>query len=1585
MIQTARYLAMESSLLAHRSDFEDSQASGAEGRARKRFQRTTSENEDPLRKNGFSLPFGRQNNNNNNTSSTTATPTEQKMPQHARRRSTLRDNNKAPLLGPRPLENKRVTSESHVASHRPSYLPQSTSEHSLSQSVASGNNPRYNFAPQRQQEESRDRQEGHTEPDFLPSVNFDDFHERITSYRPDLNSFPTPGTRGRLRLESPSTSTSTRARLDSPSTRATLDSPSRLRADGKLGNMRTAMDGDTGRGLPEQPKIPRSASLVRRFSNARRTTSRSTDTTSMLPPAAPVSGRARRQSTLPSAPATGTNTATRAPRKSVGPGLITQGFEERRAAREAQPSSGSVSRTSSVNKGPRQSLAPGSVNLAEPSRTFANRNLKTKSLQPPPRNTSQSFLTPGPGTPINSTAPQGNALSPGRPAGNRTHTPSSSGNKRQSTMQQHVSGLGARTISPTDARRLKRMSTAPPRPPVPQAPLTPQPDSLQNLRANLHSPAIFQTPKSLTPSSARGTPDIAPKTSGALGLSISQASSLASLRQSNGGSTSRNSQILNSSRLPTAKPRNVHSSAGVADDEEVPPVPAIPKAFESPKDQVPHEQNGSYFPARRTRTDSEEPPLPGRASRTQAGSRSQTGSKLASRPSIDSPRTSLSQDGRNISLSANNPRHRRPMTSNVGESDRSMAGAGPNVNKKTLQPLRLPPLNLLPLSTPTAARIASFAAPSQETNDRHATPPPKRTNTKTPSTPMTASKATFFSRSQRETEDEYQVFNLRSASSHHAIHNGFGDRGVGISPTTPIAIPSPITRQGAPTPFSSNSLPKNSSDFGGHLFAKPMDEYTYDHHVNAQMANEKAPSPKPVPVSKRDAASTRTSTSDEPSTPASTTSLRRKLSLSWKRSSSKASQRAKAEAERQERAERPEMTDKQREEVKRASRQQTEMPPPKLPASATWNVSPNQGEPQQSRPSLDQRLRKPSSNNTNVVASNNNTSLDAEMSIFMGSSESKPEGYAPPTYADHRHVASRSTSSSLLNPMQRMLGAKSSLGTLKARHLDTNLDKDDLAADKIMEKMGSRRKDFELAARELDDLHRRAHPKERASPVQAVQMVNLNIFERGEIIDYKEVYFCGTRAAKKHVGDLDQSTNNFGYDDDRGDYNIVMGDHLAYRYEVVDMLGKGSFGQVVRCIDHKTGQLVAIKIIRNKKRFHQQALVEVNILQKLREWDPENKHSMINFTQSFYFRGHLCISTELLGMNLYEFIKAYEFKGFPLPLIRRFTKQMLSSLTLLKSKRVIHCDLKPENILLAHPMHSEIKVIDFGSSCFENEKVYTYIQSRFYRSPEVILGMSYGIPIDMWSVGCILAELLTGYPIFPGENEQEQLACIMEIFGPPEKHLIEKSSRKKLFFDSMGKPRVTVSSKGRRRRASSKTLQQALKCDDEYFLDFITRCLRWDPERRLKPEEAMRHEFVTGQKRGAPVSNRTRIMQGTGPTSAAQSPIKRFNTVQTPQRKTTEGSRPLPEPPQTSFRHGSAVPPPSASPVKPMHPGAGRRHSTFTAGQTGGKRNVSAAPGGNNAVSGGSNLPRVALPPGRSVSGKPDLASAAAVASLRPR
>lgn len=211
--------------------------------------------------------------------------------------------------------------------------------------------------------------------------------------------------------------------------------------------------------------------------------------------------------------------------------------------------------------------------------------------------------------------------------------------------------------------------------------------------------------------------------------------------------------------------------------------------------------------------------------------------------------------------------------------------------------------------------------------------------------------------------------------------------------------------------------------------------------------------------------------------------------------------------------------------------------------------------------------------------------------------------------------------------------------------------------------------------------------------------------------------------------------------------------------------------------------------------------------------------------------------------------------------------------------------------------------------------VYTYIQSRFYRSPEVILGMSYGLPIDMWSLGCILAELKTGYPIFPGENEQEQLACIMEVFGPPEKHLIEKSTRRKLFFDSQGKPRMIVSSKGRRRRPSSKTLQNALKCDDEAFLDFVSRCLRWDPEKRLKPDEAMNHEFITGRK---PIRMRSNnYLSGT---AASDSKERRY----------TAYSRPLPEPPAQKKTYGT-----SNSPLKVAAPSASTAAATGATTNTG--------------------------------------------------
>jgi len=261
-------------------------------------------------------------------------------------------------------------------------------------------------------------------------------------------------------------------------------------------------------------------------------------------------------------------------------------------------------------------------------------------------------------------------------------------------------------------------------------------------------------------------------------------------------------------------------------------------------------------------------------------------------------------------------------------------------------------------------------------------------------------------------------------------------------------------------------------------------------------------------------------------------------------------------------------------------------------------------------------------------------------------------------------------------------------------------------------------------------------------------MNQMTLFEQGEILDFPQVYFVGSTKQKVRPNG-DASTNN-GFDDERGDYTVVPHDHINFRYEILSILGKGSFGVVLKCFDWKTSQHVAIKLIRNKKRFHHQELVEVKILEHLRDRaDGDAGQTMVTMTEYFYFRNHMCISFELLSINLYEFIKNNKFQGLTLSLIRRFALQMLVSLRYLKQEKVIHCDLKPENILLKQPNKSNIKIIDFGSSCFKDERIYTYIQSRFYRSPEVILGLPYDMAIDMWSFGCILAELCAPLPPAP--------------------------------------------------------------------------------------------------------------------------------------------------------------------------------------------------------------------------------------------
>jgi len=147
----------------------------------------------------------------------------------------------------------------------------------------------------------------------------------------------------------------------------------------------------------------------------------------------------------------------------------------------------------------------------------------------------------------------------------------------------------------------------------------------------------------------------------------------------------------------------------------------------------------------------------------------------------------------------------------------------------------------------------------------------------------------------------------------------------------------------------------------------------------------------------------------------------------------------------------------------------------------------------------------------------------------------------------------------------------------------------------------------------------------------------------------------------------------------------------------------------LKCYDHKLKEVIALKIIKNKKKLHKQGKIEINLLELLRDNDEEDERNIVRIKDSFTFRNHVCIVFECLNMNLYQFIKNNEFQGFSAALTKRFASQVLISLDYMRKFEIVHCDLKPENVLLVKPNKSQVKLIDFGSSCFEKERYYTYI------------------------------------------------------------------------------------------------------------------------------------------------------------------------------------------------------------------------------------------------------------------------------------
>jgi serine/threonine-protein kinase PRP4 len=341
------------------------------------------------------------------------------------------------------------------------------------------------------------------------------------------------------------------------------------------------------------------------------------------------------------------------------------------------------------------------------------------------------------------------------------------------------------------------------------------------------------------------------------------------------------------------------------------------------------------------------------------------------------------------------------------------------------------------------------------------------------------------------------------------------------------------------------------------------------------------------------------------------------------------------------------------------------------------------------------------------------------------------------------------------------------------------------------------------------------------------------------------------------------------WDDSEGYYMTIPGELFESRYHVLQNLGRGMFSSVVRATDTKTNKLVAIKIVRNNDTMRKAGIKEIEILKDLAASDPEDKKHLIRLERSFEHKGHLCMVFENLSLNLREVLKKFgRDVGINLKAIRAYAQQLFLGLSLLRKCQYLHADLKPDNILV-NEARNVLKICDLGSASSIDENVTApYLVSRFYRAPEIILGIPYDYGIDVWSVGCTLFELYTGKILFTGRNNNSMLRSIMECRGKFPHKVLRKGSLTYQYFDdllnfqSVEEDKLTGRTvtkmidikakpvRGLRERLvpKGKKMDEQERKEVELFADLLDKCLDLRGDKRLTPSETLRHPFITRTK-----------------------------------------------------------------------------------------------------------------------------------------
>ncbi|KAI8645132.1 kinase-like domain-containing protein [Parasitella parasitica] len=388
--------------------------------------------------------------------------------------------------------------------------------------------------------------------------------------------------------------------------------------------------------------------------------------------------------------------------------------------------------------------------------------------------------------------------------------------------------------------------------------------------------------------------------------------------------------------------------------------------------------------------------------------------------------------------------------------------------------------------------------------------------------------------------------------------------------------------------------------------------------------------------------------------------------------------------------------------------------------------------------------------------------------------------------------------------------------------------------------------------------------EEQSKPTAEIDMFadNLDMFAATDITTGQNALMthASTAAANPNLTD--------NWDDPEGYYSTRIGEVLDGRYQVLANLGRGVFSSVVKAKDQETNEDVAIKLIRNNETMYKAGQKELTFLRKLMDADPDNKKHVIRLQRHFEHRSHLCLVFETLSMNLRDVLKKYgKDVGISIKAVRVYAQQLFLSLSLLKKCSILHADIKPDNILVSESRNT-LKLCDLGSASDASENTITpYLVSRFYRAPEIMLGLHYDNAIDVWSSACTLYELFTGKILFPGRSNNQMLKHIMELKGRFPNKMLRKAQFASDHFDedfnfmSVEIDRITKNEVVKKTTILKPTRDVKTRIlaattpnmpDEENrlvaaFIDLLDKCLALGPDKRMTPHEALSHPFITGK------------------------------------------------------------------------------------------------------------------------------------------